>query len=639
MPDLLLEATGVAKRYGAVAALRAASLAVRAGEVHALMGANGAGKSTLVKILTGAVHPDSGSITVRGEPYHRPLPRRGPARRHRLRLPGAGAHPGPGHPVEPSPDARPRSSRSATGWPSWASATSTCPTSPATCPSPRCGSSTWRARSPSSPHVLMLDEMTAALPADLTERVLARHRQPARVRPLHHLHLPPAHRDRGRVRPRHGPARRRDGRRRRRQRGLRGADRRADARRAGGRSPRRRWRPRAERRARAPRRRRASPRASLRVGGRLHDVSFELRAGEVLGVAALEGQGQDELFDILAGVTATRRRASSSSTARPVSFRHPADAIRAGARVRPGRPGRGAPHAAVGAREHRAAVHRRRSGRGARSTWRPRRRGSTRRSQQLQIDTRAASEVRQLSGGNQQKVTIARWVAGGVQTMLCFDPTRGIDIGTKQQIYELVRELAAAGAAVLLLHLRAQGDPARLRPGDRHLRRADRRRDPGRGGRRADPAARRLRPAARTSRCPRRSPPRSSPRRPRADGRQPRSGRRQRADRRSGTAGVRVSAAADVGTSERPDRGDRSCAAGRSATRGRWRCSGCSSGSCSLTYLIQPSYGAAQLQGLADRGAAARVGGRRPGHRRHLRRHRPVDRLDDGPHERDGRAS
>jgi ribose transport system ATP-binding protein len=68
----------------------------------------------------------------------------------------------------------------------------------------------------------------------------------------------------------------------------------------------------------------------------------------------------------------------------------------------------------------------------------------------LQIDTRAASEVRRLSGGNQQKVTIARWVAGGVRTMLCFDPTRGIDIGTKQQIYQLLRDLAAAGAAVLL---------------------------------------------------------------------------------------------------------------------------------------------------------------------------------------------
>jgi len=68
----------------------------------------------------------------------------------------------------------------------------------------------------------------------------------------------------------------------------------------------------------------------------------------------------------------------------------------------------------------------------------------------LQIDTRAAREVRRLSGGNQQKVTIARWVAGGVRTMLCFDPTRGIDIGTKSQIYVLLRELAAAGAAILL---------------------------------------------------------------------------------------------------------------------------------------------------------------------------------------------
>ncbi|MEO8509847.1 MAG: sugar ABC transporter ATP-binding protein, partial [Chloroflexota bacterium] len=67
----------------------------------------------------------------------------------------------------------------------------------------------------------------------------------------------------------------------------------------------------------------------------------------------------------------------------------------------------------------------------------------------LQIDARAGNEVRRLSGGNQQKVTIGRWVAGGVQTMLCFDPTRGIDIRTKSQIYHLLRDLAEAGASVL----------------------------------------------------------------------------------------------------------------------------------------------------------------------------------------------
>src|SRR5207249_4696958 len=63
---LLLEATGVSKSYGAGVALKSASLAVEPGEVDALMGANGAGKSTLVKILTGAVRPDSGRIAVRG---------------------------------------------------------------------------------------------------------------------------------------------------------------------------------------------------------------------------------------------------------------------------------------------------------------------------------------------------------------------------------------------------------------------------------------------------------------------------------------------------------------------------------------------------------------------------------------------
>jgi ribose transport system ATP-binding protein len=68
----------------------------------------------------------------------------------------------------------------------------------------------------------------------------------------------------------------------------------------------------------------------------------------------------------------------------------------------------------------------------------------------LQIDTRASAELRRLSGGNQQKVVIARWLASGFRTLLCFDPTRGIDIGTKQQIYALLREIAAQGASVLL---------------------------------------------------------------------------------------------------------------------------------------------------------------------------------------------
>src|ERR1700741_321 len=78
---LLLDASGVAKNYGAVAALKNASLSVKPGEVHALMGANGAGKSTLVKILTGAVRPSAGTILIRGAP-----------RRAGFRLSGTGDH-------------------------------------------------------------------------------------------------------------------------------------------------------------------------------------------------------------------------------------------------------------------------------------------------------------------------------------------------------------------------------------------------------------------------------------------------------------------------------------------------------------------------------------------------------------------
>ena len=68
----------------------------------------------------------------------------------------------------------------------------------------------------------------------------------------------------------------------------------------------------------------------------------------------------------------------------------------------------------------------------------------------LQIDTRVRSQVKRLSGGNQQKVTIGRWITTGFDLLLCFDPTRGIDVGTKQQIYELMRSFANEGKSVLL---------------------------------------------------------------------------------------------------------------------------------------------------------------------------------------------
>ena len=326
--DLLLEATGVSKTYGAVVALKSASLAVRPGEVHALVGANGAGKSTFVKILTGAVHPDAGRIVVRG----RERTVHSPAEARRGGLVSVYQEPA----LIPDLDIRANLRLTET------------PLEPfrhwlAELGLADLDLSSLARRLPLAslriidlaralaiePDVLMLDEMTAALPANLTERVLEVIGAPARRRPLRHLHLAPADRDRRRLRPGDRSARGRDGRRRRRDRRLRGEDRRADAR------PERR-RPRgADRRPGRPgvsgarRRPHGSRLASLSSGTRLHDASFDLYPGEVLGVVALEGQGQDELFDILAG-SERPRGGELLVDGKPVSFRHPADAIRAG---------------------------------------------------------------------------------------------------------------------------------------------------------------------------------------------------------------------------------------------------------------------------------------------------------------------
>src|SRR5215467_9612653 len=67
MAEPLMEARDVAKRFGPVVALRSADLVVEPGEVHALLGANGAGKSTLVKILTGVISSDRGTVEVNGK--------------------------------------------------------------------------------------------------------------------------------------------------------------------------------------------------------------------------------------------------------------------------------------------------------------------------------------------------------------------------------------------------------------------------------------------------------------------------------------------------------------------------------------------------------------------------------------------
>ena len=248
------------------------------------MGANGAGKSTLVKILTGAMRPDAGRILIRGEARDVRSPAE--ARRAGLvsGLPGAVADPRSRRGCQSAPDAARRSSRSGTGCASSASPTSTSATPPATFRSPCCACSTSRARWRIEPDVLLLDEMTAALPAEPRR---ARARRGARARAeagrsvifISHRFLEiSALCDRATVL-RDGetvgvvdiaP-------------GRRGKDRRADARRARSRRRARRCGDGAGAAAGGGRPARGFACATCSVGTKLEDVSFDLHDGEVAG--------------------------------------------------------------------------------------------------------------------------------------------------------------------------------------------------------------------------------------------------------------------------------------------------------------------------------------------------------------------
>jgi ribose transport system ATP-binding protein len=180
---------------------------------------------------------------------------------------------------------------------------------------------------------------------------------------------------------------------------------------------------------------------------RLDSVSFQIRAGEILGLAALESQGQDQLFQVLSG----DRRPDEGEIlvdGVPMKARTPYDAIRNGVVLVPAdRLQALLPQRSV--RENLTTPLYNRLPRWFSLAGDEDDRVG-RAIDRLDIDVRAASQVQRLSGGNQQKVTIGRWLASGFRVLLCFDPTRGIDIQTKAQIYDLLRQLADEGAAIFL---------------------------------------------------------------------------------------------------------------------------------------------------------------------------------------------
>jgi ribose transport system ATP-binding protein len=444
-PAALLQVCDVAKRFGSVVALRSVTMTVRAGEVHALMGANGAGKSTLVKILTGVFPANGGSIAVRGETRLF----RSPAEARRAGIVSVYQDPAlvPDLTVADNMRLAGVGLRAVQRWLVELGAGDLSPGSfVRDLPYPTLRLIDLARALASEPTILLLDEITAALPADLSARVFQvvrewRERGHAVIFVSHRMAEVAALCDRATVL--------RDGVVVGVTDTARGSEDRIVSLMLGGeiaKAGRAAARP-----AAAPAPAGQPPVLEVRnlcCGLKLQDVSFSLRAGEVLGVAALEGQGQQELFECIAGL----RHSDGGdilAAGRKLVLRHPADAIAAGLVLVPA----SRLQALLQQRPIRENIALPLFGRLRR--WGPIHMQRERQLvadavARLQIDTRAESELRRLSGGNQQKVVIARWLAAGFRALLCFDATRGIDVGTKKQIYALVRELAASGSAVLL---------------------------------------------------------------------------------------------------------------------------------------------------------------------------------------------
>jgi ribose transport system ATP-binding protein len=185
--------------------------------------------------------------------------------------------------------------------------------------------------------------------------------------------------------------------------------------------------------------------------GEFTDVSLSVRAGEIVGIAGLVGSGRSELLETIFGA----RRATAGTvsvdgrTLRPGSV---GAAVRAGLGMAPeerksqalllGEPvyrnvtlatfGRFARFGFTDAGRERAEAGRV----GETLELRPR-------------DVRR--QVRTLSGGNQQKVVVGRWLLGGIKLLLLDEPTRGVDVGARAELYQVIRDLADSGVGVLLV--------------------------------------------------------------------------------------------------------------------------------------------------------------------------------------------
>jgi len=190
---------------------------------------------------------------------------------------------------------------------------------------------------------------------------------------------------------------------------------------------------------------------NLRSGRQLKDASFELHRGEIVGLSGLVGAGRTNLARALFG--ADRLEGGQILIdGRPVTLRSPHDAIRRGIGLVPeDRKSQGL-FSGQSVRSNVAVTLMEKLSRFGFLFYKKIEQWVRQVIQRLQIRTpNLAQIVRNLSGGNQQKVVISRWLALNPRILILDEPTRGVDVGAKAEIHALMSELASQGMAILMI--------------------------------------------------------------------------------------------------------------------------------------------------------------------------------------------
>jgi ABC-type sugar transport system ATPase subunit len=197
----------------------------------------------------------------------------------------------------------------------------------------------------------------------------------------------------------------------------------------------------------------AAPRlevAGLGLEGAFHDVSFTLQPGEILGVAGLQGSGKSALLRSLFGVQPARA-GTVRIDGRPVTLASPSAAMRAGVGYVPEDRNALGLFGQLDVKENLCMAGLSRWSRRGLVVAGALRRVAAEMRDALSIKLASVdAPIRSLSGGNQQKVLIARWLALRPRILLMSEPTRGVDVGAKQEIVELIRALAAEGTSCVV---------------------------------------------------------------------------------------------------------------------------------------------------------------------------------------------